>query len=64
MNTARPQRLPRPEEEDAALDILAARVLAQRIACAQALRDGRRPTSGALNDTRADSAEQEDAHTN
>ena len=62
MSSRQPQR--RHSPEDAALDALAARVLALRLCCAQALRDGRRPTNGALNDTRADSAEQEDAHTN
>lgn len=57
-----------PEENNvaalAAMAIHAANVLAQRIVCAQALRDGRRPLSGALNNVSAMDAEQEDAHTN
>lgn len=57
-----PQRRPRSDADSAIA--YAARLLALRIACAQALRDGRRPVSGALNDTRAEDAEQEDAHTN
>lgn len=64
MSSQTPQRRPRPEETAAAIDAYAALVLAQRLVSAQALRDGRRPVNGALHDTRAMDAEQEDAYTN
>jgi hypothetical protein len=63
MNSRQPQRRPRPEDA-ATLDAFAALTLARRIACAQALRDGRRPPNGALYDTRAMDKEQEDAPAN
>lgn len=58
-----PKSKPTQAQEEV-LAALAARVLLLRLSAAQALRDGRRPTGGALNDTQPMHAEQEDAYRN